>query len=61
MSYNEKEHGKAWTTEELQKDFDVLGFLAPYVAVCRKADGVRGSLRFDHSPRLYYSFEKAEP
>jgi hypothetical protein len=52
----EKEHGQVWNTEELSRDFDVTGFMAPFVVVRRKSDGVVGSLEFQHSPRLYYSF-----
>lgn len=48
---------KTWTTEELQIDYEVLGFQAPFVVVRRKSDGVKGSLQFDHSPRIYYGFE----
>lgn len=50
------EHGKVWDTEQLRTDFDVTGFMAPFVAVRRKSDGVRGSLMFQHNPRLYFSF-----
>ena len=52
----EAEHGRVWTTQELARDFAVLGFLAPFVVVRRKADGVRGSLEFQHSPRYYFNF-----
>jgi hypothetical protein len=50
-------YGQVWTTEELRNDFEVVGFLAPLVVVRRKADGMRGSLEFRHSPRLYFSFQ----
>ena len=50
-------HGQVWSTDELREDFDVLGFMAPYVVVSRKSDGVRGSLQFQHSPRLYFNFK----
>lgn len=49
-------HGKVWDTSELTQDFDVQGFLAPYVVVRRKLDGKKGSLEFCHSPRFYYGF-----
>jgi hypothetical protein len=52
----ESEHGQVWDTSELQNDFQVVGFLAPVVVVRRRSDGVRGSLMFQNSPRLYYSF-----
>jgi hypothetical protein len=47
---------KQWTTEELQRDFTVHGFSMGYVVVTRKSDGVKGSLYFNHHPRVYYSF-----
>lgn len=51
-------YGMVWSTEELSRDFEVIGFLAPYVVVRRKADGVRGSLEFQHGPpRLYFNFQ----
>lgn len=48
-----------WTTDELREDFEVIAFLAPFVEVVRKADGVRGTLMFSHVPRLYFDW-KAE-
>jgi hypothetical protein len=47
-----------WTTEELQRDFDVLWFAAPYVMVVRKSDSVRGSLEFNGHPRVYFEFRE---
>ena len=55
--YLEAKHGQVWDTSELQQEFDVLGFLAPYVVVRRRSDGAKGSVMFQHSPRLYFSFE----
>lgn len=52
----EKEVGKVWETEELMREFDVKGFLAPFVVVVRKEDNQKGSMEFQHSPRYYYSF-----
>ena len=52
----EAEHGQVWDTDQLRQDFEVIGFLAPLVVVRRKADGVKGSLKFQHSPRLYWGF-----
>lgn len=53
----EAEYGQVWTTQELGRDFDVLGFAAPLVVVRRKTDGVRGSLEFQHNPRFYFNFQ----
>lgn len=55
----EKEVGKVWDTQQLQEDYTVEGFQAPFVVVRRKSDGVRGSLEFQHMPRYYFSFKEA--
>ena len=52
---------RRWTTEELGRDFTVHAFLAPFVTVTRKADGVRGTLEFTHSPRFYFNFTPDPP
>jgi hypothetical protein len=49
--------GVTWTTDELQRDFEVLGFAAPFVVVRRRSDGMKGSLTFRHNPRIYYGWE----
>ena len=48
---------QVWDTTELQEDFTVTSFLAPYVTVERKADSAKGSMKFQHSPRFYFAFE----
>ena len=48
---------KTWTTDELTAEFQVIGFMAPYVVVKRRSDGVKGSLMFKHSPRIYFGFQ----
>jgi hypothetical protein len=45
-----------WNTDQLREQFEVHGFLAPFIVVTRKADGVKGSMEFTHSPRLYFNF-----
>jgi len=51
------DNGPVWDTVELGRDYEVLGFAAPFVAVRRKSDGVRGSLTWTRGyPRFYYSF-----
>jgi hypothetical protein len=54
----EAQYGQVWDTDELGRDFEVLGFMAPFVVVRRKVDGVKGSLEFQHSPRYYYHFKE---
>jgi hypothetical protein len=51
---------RLWDTDQVRDEFDVLGFMAPFVAVVRKSDGVKGSLMFTHSPRYYFNFEPVE-
>ena len=47
------------TTAEMQKQYNVLGFSLNMCVVERKSDGVKGTLDFDHSPRLYFNFKEA--
>lgn len=54
-------YGQVWTTQELTEEFQVIGFAAPLCVVRRKADGVKGSLEFQHSPRLYFNFAPHTP
>ena len=54
----EQMHGQVWDTDELKRDFDVLGFLAPFIGVRRKSDGKKGSLMFQHDPRYYFNFKE---
>jgi hypothetical protein len=56
----EGQHGQVWNTEELSEDFEVIGFMAPYVVVRRKSDGKKGSLEFQHQPRFYFGFKPHE-
>ena len=53
----EAQHGRVWDTDQLRDDFEVLGFMAPLVVVRRRADGVKGSLMFQGSPRFYFGFD----
>ena len=50
-------YGQVWDTEELARDFEVLGFLAPYVVVRRRVDGQVGSLEFQHQPRVFFNYQ----
>ena len=47
----------SWSTAELQDEFQVHSFAAPYVIVTRKSDGVKGTLQFNHDPRVYFGFQ----
>lgn len=52
----EAKYGQVWSTQQLGEDFEVVGFMAPFVVVRRKADAVKGSLEFQHNPRFYFNF-----
>ena len=53
----EAEYGQVWDTEQLTREFEVIGFMAPLVVVRRRSGGVKGSLEFQHGPpRLYFNF-----
>lgn len=45
-------------TDELTENFSVKGFMAPFVVVQRKSDGVKGTLTFTHMPRFYFDFQE---
>tara|TARA_R100001244_G_scaffold21636_3_gene22891 strand:+ start:97 stop:375 length:279 start_codon:yes stop_codon:yes gene_type:complete len=53
----EAEHGQVWDTKQLQADFEVTGFMAPFVVVTRKTDKAVGTLEFQHDPRYYFNFK----
>jgi hypothetical protein len=55
------ETGQTWTTDDLQREFEVTGFAAPYVVVRRRSDGQLGSLEFTHSPRWYFGWRQDDP
>jgi len=57
----EREFGKVWDTIELQEDFVIEGFLAPFISVTEKSTGQRGSLMFQHNPRIYFNLQMDKP
>jgi hypothetical protein len=56
----ELKHGEVWDTDELRRDFEVRGFMPPFVVVRRKSDGIAGSLVFQHRPRFYFRFSPVD-
>lgn len=50
------EEGPVWDTAEATDLFEFLAFSAPFVLVCRREDGVEGTLEFTHAPRRYFNF-----
>jgi len=52
----EAQYGKVWDSDGLRQDFEVLGFMAPFVVAKHKASGKKGTLEFTHSPRAYFNW-----
>ena len=53
----EQAEGQVWDTQELGRDYEVIGFKAPFVVVTRKSDKKNGSLMFQHYPRFYWGWQ----
>lgn len=53
-----EDQDKRWTTDEMTAEFETLGFMAPFVTVRRRSDGVLGTLEFTHSPRVYFGWRE---
>jgi len=49
-------YGQVWDTSELQRDYIVIGFLAPFVVVLRRDNREEGGLEFQHQPRFYFNY-----
>jgi hypothetical protein len=47
---------RKWTTAEMQAEFEVISFAAPLVVVRKRSTGELGSLKFVHSPRVYFAW-----
>lgn len=48
--------GNVWSTDEFRETFNVIGFLAPFVAVRKISTGEEGICAFQHSPRFYFDW-----
>ena len=49
--------GNVFDTAQLSAQFEVIGFMAPFCVVREKASGKKGSVQFQHNPRLYFGFQ----
>jgi len=52
----EHQYGTVWSTEEVTREFEITGFLAPRCSAIHKETGIKGTLQFTHSPRFYFNF-----
>lgn len=48
---------RVWDRDAMLNEYDVIGFLAPFVIVKRRSDGAKGSLCFTNRPRYYFGWE----
>ena len=55
----ESEYGEVMDTTEVQSKYEITGFMAPFVVVVRRSDGVKGSLMFQDQPRFYFRFKES--
>jgi hypothetical protein len=53
-------HDPVWSDDELLEQFEIASFKPPYVHVSRKKDGIRGTVAYIDSPRLYFDFQPEE-
>jgi hypothetical protein len=52
----QREYGEVWNTREVQEEFEVLSFMAPFCFVRRRSDYKTGTVQFEHMPRFYFNF-----
>jgi hypothetical protein len=52
----EAQYGQVWDTEQMQEEYEAIGFMAPMIVVRRRGDRVKGSLEFQGSPRYYFGW-----
>ncbi len=54
----EKEYGDVWDTNEVSEEFEITGFMAPFIVVRRFSDNQKGTMMFQDRPRFYFSFKE---
>lgn len=60
ISAEELINRKEYTTDELLREFKVIGFSHGFCAVERISDGLKGSFDFGYRPRRYFNFKTAD-
>ena len=48
---------RVWTAEEFAREFELLGLLVSPAIVRRKVDGMKGTIRFEGCPRVFFDFQ----
>ena len=54
----EKQYGEVYAILKMDELFEITGFMAPFVAVRRRADDVKGTMMFQDNPRYYFNFKE---
>ena len=55
----EEKYSKVYNTSEVLEDFELTGFMAPFVVAVRRSDSVKGTLMFQDQPRYYFNFQES--
>ena len=53
--YGEK---NVYSTKEVEEEFEIISFLAPYCTARRRSDNKQGVLEFCDNPRFYFDFKQ---
>jgi hypothetical protein len=53
----EQRHGAVWNAEQAAEDFRIIDHRGSFVRCRRNSDNAEGLLRFQQTPRFYFSFE----
>ena len=56
----EDQYGKVYNTQEVTSEFKLEAFMAPYVVCTSRRTKERGTMEFQHQPRLYFNFRPHE-
>lgn len=56
----ERQEEVTWDAQELVQDFEVVGRVEPFVAVCNRRSGRRGTMQYRDDPRVYFNFKPVE-
>ena len=48
---------RVWTAEAFAREFELLGLLISPAIIRRKSDGLKGTIRFEGNPRVFFDFQ----
>lgn len=53
----QERYGQVWTLAQLREEYEIIGFMAPFVVVKNRKTGEKGSMEFVHMPRFYFNYQ----